>query len=157
MNLKATLLISRMTVLNRLDQWNVSDDNIRIANPYEKVAYSYIASLGIVGNSMVIFVIARSVTMRKTYTNMLILNQSGIALMASILILITTMIKDYDDDLTGIMGELYCRFWLSDFPPWSLLLSSSYSLMAITFERYVSIVHPILHHSKCSTTKVLML
>ena len=118
---------------------------------------SYIASLGIVGNSMVIFVIARSVTMRKTYTNMLIVNRSGIDLMASILILITTMIKDYDDDLTGIMGELYCRFWLSDFPPWSLLLSSSYSLMAITFERYVSIVHPILHHSKCSSTKDLML
>ena len=86
--------------------WNVSDDNIRIANHYEKVAYSCIASFGIAGNLMVIFVIARSVTMRKTYTNMLILNQSGIDLMASILILITTMIKDYDDDLTGIMGDL---------------------------------------------------
>ena len=137
--------------------WNATDFKMRIANDYVKIAYSFTASLGIVGNSMVIFIIARSAMMRKTNTNILILNQCGIDLMASLLILITTMTIKTSEKLTGITGDLYCRFWLSDLPLWSLLTSSSYSLMAITFERYMSIVHPILHHGKFSTKIVLIL
>ena len=137
--------------------WNATNLKIRIANDHAKIAYSFTASLGIAGNLMVIFVIARSATMRKSYTNMLILNQSGIDFMASILILITTMTVKPSDNLSGIAGDLYCRFWLSDLPLWSLLVSSSYSLMAITFERYMSIVHPILHYGKFSMKKVLIL
>ena len=137
--------------------WNASDFKTRIANDYTNIAYSFVASLGIAGNLMVIYVIARSASMRKTYTNVLILNQSGIYFMASIFILTTTMTIKPSDKLTGIMGDLYCRFWLSDLPLWSLLVSSSYSLMAITFERYMSIVHPILHYSKFSMKIILML
>ena len=137
--------------------WNETDFKMRIANDYAKIAYAFTASLGIAGNLMVMFVIARSATMRKSYTNMLILNQSGIDFMASILILISTMTVKPNNELTGIAGDLYCRLWLSDFPLWSLLVSSSYSLMAITFERYMSIVHPILHCGKFSMKKVLML
>ena len=138
--------------------WNATESKGRIANDYANIAYSITASIGIAGNLMVVFVIARSAKMRGTYTNILILNQSAIDLMASLFILITTMPTTKPSiNLTGLMGDLYCRFWLSDLPLWSLLTSSSYSLMAMTFERYMSIVHPIVHYGKFSMRIVLML
>ena len=141
-------------------EFNVSEleDNIRIANEYHKIAYAFTASLGIFGNLMVICVIAKSSAMRRAYTNIFILNQSGIDFVTSIFILVsTTTRKPVETNLSGITGELYCRLWLTDLPLWSLLVSSSYTLMALTFERYMSIVHPILHHNAFTMTKTLLL
>ena len=136
---------------------NVSELNMRIADDHVKIAYISIALLGIVGNFIVVCVIAKSSTMRKTYANIFILNQSVIDLMASVFILATTMTNKSVDDLSGMWGEIYCRLWLSDLPMWSLLASSSYSLMALTCERYMSIVHPVLHHNLMSKSKVICL
>ena len=134
---------------------NVSDHNVRIADDHVKIAYITIALLGIVGNVIVVSVLARSSSMRKTYSNIFILNQSVIDLTASVFILATTTTNKSVDNLSGIWGELYCRLWLSDLPMWSLLASSSYSLMALTSERYMSIVHPVLHHNLLSKNKVI--
>ena len=135
----------------------MSVDNVRIANEYAQIAYSLIAALGIIGNLMVIFVMVKSPAMRNTYTNILILNQSSIDFVASILILLTTITRKPVHDLSGVAGELYCRLWLTDLPLWSLLISSSYSLMALTLERYMSIVHPITHFNWFSKRKVLVI
>ena len=138
--------------------FNVSDDNARSgSNEYLKIAYAIPAVLGIVGNFMVICIIAKSTMMLKMYTNILIMNQSIIDLLASILIVANKVLVETRTDFSGLAGELYCRLWASDFLLWSLLISSSYSLMALTFERYVSIVHPILHREKVSTSKVIQL
>ena len=136
--------------------WNVSETNVRMAkDQIVKIAYVVFATLGIIGNFIVICVIARSSAMRKTYANILILNQSVIDLMASVFILATTTTNKSVDNLSGIWGELYCRLWLSDLPMWSLLVSSSYTLMALTFERYMSIVRPVLHLNMFSKYKVI--
>ena len=137
-------------------RWNVSEDYVRRPDGYVKIAYALTASIGITGNLVVICIVANS-AMRKTYTNILILNQSGIDIVASVVILVTTVTGKPADNLSGITGELYCRLWLSDYPMWSLLVSSSYTLMALTFERYMSIVHPVFHHSMFSTAKVIAL
>ena len=138
--------------------FNVSDDsNRRGSNDYLKITYAIPAVLGIVGNFLVICIIAKSTILLKMYTNILIMNQSIVDLLASLLILVTKVLMEPRRDLTGIAGELYCRLWGSHFLLWSLLISSSYSLMALTFERYVSIVHPILHREKVSTSKVIQL
>ena len=136
---------------------NVPGDNVRIADDHVKIVYIVIALLGISGNSVVICVLAKSPTMRKTYANILILNQSVVDLLASVLILATTVTNKSVDDLSGISGEIYCRLWLSDLFLWCFLVASSYTLMALTFERYMSIVHPVLHHNIFSQSKVIYL
>ena len=135
--------------------WNVSETNVRMADDPVKIVYVIFAVLGIIGNLTVICVIAKSSTMRNTFANILILNQSGIDFTASVFILATTTTNKSVDNLAGIWGELYCQLWLSDLPMWSLLVSSSYTLMALTFERYFSIVHPVLHHNIFSKSKVI--
>ena len=134
---------------------NVSELNVRIAEDHVNIVYILIAVLGIVGNSVVICVVAKS--MRKTYANIFILNQSGIDLMASVFIVATTTTNKAVYNLSGTWGELYCRLWLSDLPLWCLLVSSSYTLMALTFERYMSIVHPVLHRNLFSKSKIICL
>ena len=132
-------------------------ENNVISWNYQKLAYVLIAALGIVGNGVVIVVIAHSVSMRHKFTNILILNQSSIDLVTSVLILMTKSDKISRNNLSGIGGEILCRFWISEFPLWSLMVSSSYNLMGLTFERYLGIVHPLFHHTFSSRTKVLLL
>ena len=95
--------------------------------------------------------------MRKTLTNILVLNQSCIDLMAAVCIMLTSMRTSVAHDLCGTVGEIYCILWLSDLPLWSFLISSSYSLVVLTVERYVAVVHPILHHNSFSKRTFLIM
>ena len=146
-----------VSLVRSMSEKSASVDNVRIADDQVKIVYIVIALLGISGNSVVICVLAKSSAMRRTYANILILNQSVVDLLASVLILATTTTDKFVDDLSGISGEIYCRLWLSDLFLWCLLVSSSYTLMALTFERYMSIVHPVLHHNIFSKSKVIYL
>ena len=131
--------------------------NIRMPNTHLNIVYSSVSVLGILGNLIVIVVIAKSTTMRKILTNILILNQSCIDLMAAVCIMLTTTKTSVAHDLSGILDEIYCRFWLSDLPLWSFLISSSYSLIMLTVERYVAVVHPIFHHNSFSKRTVIIM
>ena len=131
--------------------------NVRMPNTYLKIAYGSVSVLGILGNLIVIVVIGKSATMRKTFTNTLILNQSCIDLMAAVCIMLTTTRTSVAHDLSGIVGEIYCRLWLSDLPLWSFIISSSYSLIMLTVERYVAVVHPIFHHNSFSKRTVIIM
>ena len=148
--------IQAIGVMNNTTRSDMS--NVRLTNTFIKVAYVSISSVGILGNLIVIMVISRSSMMRKTYTNVFILNQSCIDFMASCCIMLTTTTRtSVAHDLSGIVGEIYCRFWLSDLPLWSFLISSSYTLIVLTIERYIAIVYPLFHYSSCSKTSVLVL
>ena len=132
-------------------------ENIRMPNTHMKIAFGTIAALGILGNLIVIVVISKSSNMRKSFTNILILNQSSIDFMASMFSMISTMTRSPVSNLSGISGEIYCRFWLSDLPLWTSVISSSYALIVLTVERYVAIVHPIYHHYAFSMKKVFLM
>ena len=122
---------------------------------HKQLAFALIASSGIIGNAVAIFVIAQCSKMRNKFTNMLILNQSSIDLATSVCILVIKTITFSDGNLSGLGGELYCRFWLSQFFLWGLMISSSYNLMVLTLERYVRFVHPFFHHKFLSKKKIL--
>jgi len=136
-----------------------ADGSETIGRPrgHERIAYASIAALGIVGNAVVVVVIVQCSTMRKRFSNILILNQSCIDLATSVFLLLTKTITFSYGNLSGLGDELYCKFWLDEFPLWSLMLSSSYNLMALTVERYVGIVFPLFHHTFLSKTKILVL
>lgn len=80
-------------------------------------------------------------------TNILIVNQSIIDMLASIMMILTAA-TDYLNTLTytdSIRDQFICRFWLSRYPLWGLMVSSTYSIMALSVERYIAIVYPIFY------------
>ncbi len=44
--------------------------------------------------------------------------------------------------------QVYCRVWGIKAPLWSFAFSSSYNLVAVNLERYLSIIAPIYHKTK---------
>ena len=79
--------------------------------------------------------------------NLLIVNQSCIDLLASIILLLwsTIPVTGFPMSNSSLRDQFVCHLWLSRFLLWALLLSSTYSVLAITIERFVAIVHPVIH------------
>ena len=151
---------SRALASNNGSTTNITNDNYENSTGerhYQQLAYALIATLGMFGNAVVIFVILHSASMRNKFTNILILNQSSIDFTTSVLILLTKTLNVSKDNLSGVGGDIFCKFWLNELPMWSLMVSSSYSLIAVTIERYIGIVHPIFHHTSFSKTNVILL
>ena len=91
------------------------------------------------------------------FINVLILNQSSIDFATSVVKLISKVLKSDKENLSGVGGYILCKFWLNELTLWSLMVSSSYSLMAMTLERYIGIVHPMFHHTSFSKTNFIFL
>ena len=144
------------SVLETNNGINDESENVGMPKVLKQVAFALIASIGIVGNALAIFVIVQCSTMRKKFSNILILNQSTIDLATSLFMLVIKTTTGSDRNLSGLGGELYCRFWLTGFFLWSLMISSSYCLMVLTLERYVGVVHPLFHHTFLSKTKIFV-
>ena len=89
--------------------------------------------------------------------NTLIIHQSFVDLLASVALIGTAHIDGLDKHgLEGIHAEIYCYFMMGKWPLWVMMSVSSYNLVFLNIERYISIVHPIYHHIKITRKKVLM-
>ena len=115
------------------------------------ILYYCIGSFGLVGNMFVLVVLGSSATLRKSRTNKLIMNQSSIDFLAALFLILTTAIEH---DIPG--NAAYCALWLTKLPLWSLLVSSTYSLMLITIERYLAVVHAIWHKNTVTDRHVII-
>ncbi|ELU05602.1 hypothetical protein CAPTEDRAFT_74399, partial [Capitella teleta] len=107
------------------------------------IVYTVIGCVGILGNLFVLLVMLRFKDLRETVTNLFIINQSLIDLAASFFIIATSLLRDEDAVPRGLAREIFCRAWLTNFPVWAMLVSSTYNLMVVTYERYFAIVHPL--------------
>ena len=104
------------------------------------IIYAVIGCFGLFGNSMVLIVIVTSKRMKKYLINLYLINQSAIDLLGSVfLIAASTNRYDSSGHDTGIWGQLYCRVWEMRVPMWSMFLSSTYNLLAMTLERYLQV------------------
>ena len=149
------VLLGNDSVLEMNNGTNDESENVGMPIVHKQLAYALIASIGIIGNAVAIFVIAQCSKMRNKFSNILILNQSSIDLATSVCLLVIKTISFSDENLSGLGDELYCRFWLTGFLLWSLIISSSYNLMVLTLERYVRFVHPFFHHKFLTKKKIL--
>ena len=118
------------------------------ANFYMKMVYLSIGILGMIGNLLVIVTIVWFRRLRRRLPNLFILNQSLLDCTAGFFLIVTTGFNDIGAVNGAVGRELFCRFWLTMLPTWSLFLSSTYNLVAVTVERYVAIVHPFIHSHK---------
>ncbi|XP_072033132.1 galanin receptor 2a-like [Amphiura filiformis] len=116
-----------------------------------RIVYAVIGSLGILGNLTVctVFVIRRRAF--SSVTNKLILNQSCIDLLDSIVFLILRFGPKYLPK--NRFGEFLCRFWYNEYIMWSLFVTSTFNLVFLSLERYFATCHPV-KHRKLFSTKV---
>ncbi len=124
--------------------------------PQGVVFYMYIivGLVGIVDNAVVIVVFLRSADLRKKTTCFFLINQSILDCLAS-LVLVALGFTRKQFYVSGVAGELLCRFWLTSNAFWSLTAASTYNLCAVSIEKYLSIVHPIFHKNTFTRSKAL--
>ena len=96
------VLLGNDSVLEMNNGINDESGNIGMPREHKQLAFALIASIGIVGNALVIFVIAQCSKMRNKFTNILILNQSSIDLARSVCILVIKTITISDGNLSGL-------------------------------------------------------
>ena len=114
-----------------------------------------IGGLGLFGNGFVIVVILSGRAMRKQFTNGYIINQSVVDALGGLCLIFSTAFENDGRRFETILDEIYCRIWLTKVLMWCCFLSSTYNLIALTFERYLAVVHPVWHKTKLTKGKVI--
>ena len=120
------------------------------------LGFLVIGIIGVVANLFVILILGTSAKIRRKLVNTLIIHQSFVDLLTSVLLIGTAHIDGSDQHgLEGIHADVYCFFLASKWPLWVMIDVSSFGLVFLNIERYISIVHPIYHHTKITRKKVL--
>ena len=127
------------------------------ADEYMNIIYTIIGIVGVAGNSLVASVLLYFKAMRKSLTNTFIINQCCIDGSASLCIILSVYIRDVHWISSSLGQELFCRLWLTNMPIWGIFVSSTYNMVAVTFERYSALVYPFSHHKYFTRRKALII
>ncbi|KAK2169079.1 hypothetical protein LSH36_12g08047 [Paralvinella palmiformis] len=119
--------------------------------------YVGISSLGIFGNIIVLIVLFSLAKMRKKLTSLFIINQSIVDALTALFLLLTTVLPPDGRVYKSLADDFYCRFWVTRFPLWLCIHCSTYNLVALTIERYVSVVHPVVHKLAFNRVKAMLM
>ncbi|ELU04961.1 hypothetical protein CAPTEDRAFT_184965 [Capitella teleta] len=114
--------------------------------PTESAILTCIGVSGIVGNRIVLCVLLRDKTTRKRLRNILVINQSLVDFLSCFLFIVIYISKNIPKSYEGA-GIWWC--WLVDVevPLWLFIAVSTTNLMAITVERYLMVVFPVVYHN----------
>jgi hypothetical protein len=84
---------------------------------------------------------------RAQTTNLLIVTQNAIDLSSSLFMVLTATIQVSGTGMNhnSAYDQFVCRVWLTRLPLWSMLISSTYSILVLSLERYLAIVHPVVY------------
>ena len=116
------------------------------------LGFLIIGIIGFISNLFVIIVLSSSVKIRHKLVNTLIIHQSVVDILASVALIGTTHLDaSQPHGLEGIVANLYCFFATA--LVWTLMNISSFSLLFLNIERYISIVFPIYHHTNVTRKK----
>ncbi|CAH1800550.1 unnamed protein product, partial [Owenia fusiformis] len=129
----------------------IVDDNVdnetatHGANLNMKIIYIVIGSLGLIGNVIVLIVMLSSKKLRSKTTNKFIINQSFIDTSTSLILITSTLFDDINTVPKGLPAHIFCVLWMSKFFLWSMLVTSTYNLVAMTIEKYFAILYSFKH------------
>ena len=109
-------------------------------------------------NILVVVIIALYRPMHKQLTNIIIANQSAMDAVFAVVLVVGTY---YQPDPTKILvkgnvaDEILCRVWYTKTPLWGMLISTTYGIVLLTFDRYLAVVYPIVYKTKIAKNKIL--
>ena len=110
--------------------------------PWLRAIYGIIATLGIVGNLLTCFVLLRIRELR-TRTSYFIIHLAVADFVTSVWVIPFHLFPMVPQIPPGILGEVMCRVYLSKYFLWVTIFCSIYSLLTVTIERFVAIIHPL--------------
>ncbi|XP_022079550.1 somatostatin receptor type 2-like [Acanthaster planci] len=116
-----------------------------------------LSSLGMVGNAVVCLVMLRNRKVFNSTTNKLIIHQSTIDSFGSIIFLTRRFALITPPVPAGFLTRLYCRIWWSEWVQYSMFVTSTYNLAAISAERYLATCHPVRHRNMFSPCRLKLL
>ena len=111
---------------------------------------------GILGNGLVCFIFTYRRHTFKSLTNRLILNQSIIDLILSVIFLLDRFVPKPASSASEIWKNIFCRFWGSEFFLWSMNIASTENLVLISLERYFALCRPVKHRNIFTIRRVIL-
>ncbi len=117
------------------------------------IIYGFIGVFGMLGNGLVCVTFQIKRRTFGSVTNLLIQNQSMIDLIDSFLFLILRFGPQFSERGDGVVTELTCRLWFSEYIMWSLFIASTVNLLFVSLERYFAICHAVRHRSLFTTRR----
>ncbi|XP_033127230.1 G-protein coupled receptor 183-like [Anneissia japonica] len=130
---------------------NTSSNDIAPGEPMLLVIARWvIGSIGIIANSFVIFVFVYNKTYKKSLSLKLLLHQTVVDLIGSLIFLILYNIEVPD----GTAGTIFCKM---EFFFFYASATSTYNFVLLTVERYIAVVHPLLYRQKSLSGKITYL
>ena len=147
------------------DQENGINDTISTSgSKHATTAETFIVGLkivvgfaGILGNTMVCVVLSK---MRSEKVNFLIRSQAIIDLVTSAFFVAYAFGEDlypFSIPRLTVVAYLYCLIWKSTNAKFWLFSISTYNLIAISIERYISIIHPLWYLHSFTKHKTILL
>ena len=115
---------------------------------YLRDIYMLIGAVGFIGNVLVFSMLVKLVSKSSNKIESLLLHQTVIDGITSLWVIIAAIFPSpsYFPSNTSILwDEIVCRVWGTQLPMWICFSASCFNLLAITFEVYCEIVHPIFH------------
>ena len=110
-------------------------------------SYLVIGATGVGGNLLVFCVLIINISKCKNITEKLLLHQTIIDGLTSAWVILNAVFpapSSYSVSPT-VWEDFLCRVWATQLPMWMGFSSSCFNLVAITFEQYFEIVHPVFH------------
>eukprot|EP00112_Aurelia_sp_Birch-Aquarium-sp1_P017477 Seg4056.2 transcript_id=Seg4056.2/GoldUCD/mRNA.D3Y31 product="Kappa-type opioid receptor" protein_id=Seg4056.2/GoldUCD/D3Y31 len=107
--------------------------------------YIIIALIGIFGNSLVLVVLKKNKKIRESAFGVYIgsLAVADIIVSAICVPVYVTSTSALRSHPTGVAGDILCKLWTGYFALFYFAVISIYTLVAISFERYLVICHPL--------------
>ncbi|XP_063963676.1 somatostatin receptor type 2-like [Lytechinus pictus] len=118
--------------------------------------YILIALLGVIGNGLVIFVLFRVPSLR-SFTNVLISNQSVIDFTSSIFFFFLYVTPRPKLPVQPQFAMFVCKFWYSEYPLWAISVASTVNLVCLTVERYFAVIHPLKYRNRFTIKRARLL
>ena len=88
--------------------------------------------------------------------NILIVNQSIIDMCTSFVMLLTAVVEVDGTRMSrdSFYDQFVCRIWLTRLPLWALMVTSTYGIIMIAFERYFAVIYPVWYNVRMKSLLV---
>ena len=143
---------------------NVTEAREINANGSSSVAYIvdsilfFISWVGLMGNSVAMFILTSSVKIRKSKSYVLLMNQSLLDFTTNLFMITYLPIKylGHWSNMSGSWDLIMCHVIYNNLYVTIPKLSSSYNLVVLSLERMTSVVWPVFHKVRCTRRLTLI-
>ena len=106
-------------------------------------AFSFVLAANVIGNSMVLLVLAKHTSLFKTEMRWLMANLAIADVMVAVFFVPALLPLPWSAHPTGMAGDWLCKLVTGKNLAWLASLASAFTLVLVAVERYHAIVHPL--------------